>query len=289
MEMVDLFPDGCTTVGCTTIGGNVVEAPSTAFPRTLDQPAEAKRAVITPFPDITSTVFAPLEDIDLAAALIVGLALQLGPDFLLAPAGLVSDKGIRPGYALEAVIGSVLTPDDQWLRDRREELATTAPLVVRAPIFALFVAAGLLVSRLLLVALEDQSFVVSLGICACIGAGFLEVIREPLPTREERDTQAGLIDEFMVFAVDEVAVGGRCHETEIVRAFRAFYPRYRSRDMARSADGESLDDSTIRDLVRTWNSQIGRPGERTSSGYWKGISLKAQRPSGSGAATATVR
>lgn len=287
--MVDLFPDGCLTVGCATIGGNVVEAPSTAFPSTLDQPLEAKRAVITPFPDTAATVFAPLEDIDLAAALTVGLALQLGPDFLLAPAGLVSDKGIRPGYALEAVIGSVLTPDAQWLRDRRENLAASAPLVVRAPIFALFVAAGLLTSRLLVVALEDQSFVVSVGICACIGAGFLEVIREPLPTREERDTEARLLDEFFVFAVDELAVGGRCHEREIVRAFRSYYPRYRNRDMGRSADGESLDDTTIRDLVRTWNAQIGRPGERTSSGYWKGISLAEPRPSGSGAAATTVR
>ena len=284
MEMVDLFPDGCTTVGCTTIGGNVVEAPSTAFPMTLDQPLMAKRAIITPFPDIASTVFAPLEDIDLAAALTVGLALQLGPDFLFAPAGGV--LGIRPGYALEAVIGSVVTPDAQWLRDRREKLATTAPLAVRVPIFALFVAAGLLTSRLLVVAFEDQSFVVSIGICACIGAGVLDLIREPLPTREERDTGARLLDEFMVFAVDGLAVGGRCHEREIVRAFRSYYPRYRNRDMGRSADGESLDDTTLRDIVRTWNAQIGRPGERTSSGYWKGISLKAQRPSGSGAATA---
>ena len=90
----------------------------------------------------------------------------------------------------------------------------------------------------------------------------------------------------MVFAVDGLAIGGRCHEREIVRAFRSYYPRYRNRDMGRSADGESLDDTTLRDIVRTWNAQIGRPGERTSSGYWKGISLKAQRPSGSGAATA---
>ena len=43
----------------------------------------------------------------------MGLALQLGPDFLLAPAGIVSDKGIRPGYALEEALGAALDPEAQ--------------------------------------------------------------------------------------------------------------------------------------------------------------------------------
>ena len=74
----------------------------------------------------------------------VGIALQLGPDFLLAPAGLVSDKGgLRPGRVLEEVLGTALTPDAQWLRDRREELAASAPLAIRAPVFAIFAAAAL--------------------------------------------------------------------------------------------------------------------------------------------------
>ena len=67
-----------------------------------------------------------LETVDLAAALTVGLALQLGPDFLLAPAGLVSDEGIRPGFALEEVVGSLIDADAQWLVDRREKLAAQA-------------------------------------------------------------------------------------------------------------------------------------------------------------------
>ena len=71
----------------------------------------------------------------------VGIALQLGPDFLLAPAGLVSDKGgLRPGRVLEEVLGTALTPDAQWLRDRREKLAASAPLAIRAPVFAIFAA-----------------------------------------------------------------------------------------------------------------------------------------------------
>ena len=82
-----------------------------------------------------------------------------------------------------------------------------------------------------------------------------------------------LLDEFMVFAAQRIEVGGRCHENEIVRAFRSFYPRYRQRDMDRTADGVSLSDDKIGLLVGSWNREVGRPGGRTSSGYWKGISV----------------
>ena len=54
-----------------------------------------------------------------------------GPDFLLAPAGFVSDDGIRPWYQLERVLGEILTPDAPWLRDRKEGLAADAPLAVK--------------------------------------------------------------------------------------------------------------------------------------------------------------
>jgi len=269
MEFVDLFPDPIVP----SVGGNIVLAPATKFPELLDSPAKSVPATITPFPDLFDIIFAPTEISDAFGALFVGVALLLGPDFLLAPGGLVADVGIRPGYALEAVIGDLIEPDAQWLKDRKEKLATSAPIAVKAIILTLFIAAGLLVERILLVALEDSSFVISLGICSCIGGGLLDVIREPLPTREERDTLRRLTDEFFVFANERIEPSGRCHETEIVRAFRAFYPRYRQRDMKRSADGISLPDDEIADVVRTWNAQVGRPGMRTSSGYWKGISV----------------
>ena len=118
---------------------------------------------------LTDVLFAPLEGSDLLGALFVGVALLLGPDFLLAPAGLVSDDGIRPGYSLESVVGRLIDPSAQWLADRDERLAAKTPLSVRAAVVALFVGAGLLTERLLLLALEDTSFVISLGICGCIG------------------------------------------------------------------------------------------------------------------------
>ena len=274
MEFVDLFPDPAPP---PSIGGNVVTAPLSSFPTALEQPESFRTATVTPFPEIASTLFAPLDNGDFIAAFFLAIALILGPDFILAPAGLVSEEGVRPGYSLEATVGSILTPDSQWLKDRKENLAADAPLTVRAPIFVLFFALGIVVNRFLLVALEDTGFVTSLGICACIGGGFLEIIRKPLPTRAERDLDLVLAEEFLVFSGERLAVGGRCHEREVVAAFRKFYPRYRSADMGRSKDGMSVPDDVIADQIRGWNAQMGRPGVRTSSGFWKGISVLEQQ------------
>jgi hypothetical protein len=73
--------------------------------------------------------------------------------------------------------------------------------------------------------------------------------------------------------------GGRCHETDIISSFRAFYPRYRRRDMTGTADGVSLSDSEVGELVRAWNARMGRPAERTPAGYWKGVSVVSPRGS----------
>jgi len=52
--------------------------------------------------------------------------------------------------------------------------------------------------------------------------------------------------------------------------------------MTRSADGVSLADDTIADLARAWNVRMGRPAERTSSGFYKGVSLKEIRAAAPG-------
>lgn len=273
--VIDLFPDPPPP---PVVGGNIYVSPATSFPTLLEQPTGSlKPATVTPFPDIAATFLAPLEQGDLLAALLLGVGLTLGPDFLLAPAGLVSNEGIRPGFALESLVGEVLTPDAQWLKDRRERLAAEVPLQVRAVTLLPFLAAGLLLNRLLLVALEDEGFVISTGIIACFGGGVLEVLREPRPTREERDLENTLRSEFFAFSSDRIVVGGVCHERDIVREFRRFYPRYRSRDMSRTDDGISVRDDSIGDVIRWWNVQMGRPAVRSSTGYWKGVSIAPRK------------
>ena len=268
MRMVELFDEP------PSIGGNAVVPRPSTFTPTLEMPSDYKPATITPFVDASSAFLSPIELPDVVAAVFLGIALLLGPDFVLAPAGLVSDKGIRPGYSLESVVGALVDPKAQWLKDRREDLKADAPLAVRAPILVLFICAGLLLDRLLLLALEDSTFVISVGICSCIGGGLLELIREPLPTREERDLSRKLEDEFLVFSAQRLTVGGRCHERDIVAAFRSFYPRYRFSDMSRATDGVSVGDEDVGGLVSRWNRSMGRPGERTSTGFWKGISVQ---------------
>ena len=49
--------------------------------------------------------------------------------------------------------------------------------------------------------------------------------------------------------------------------------RYRFADMQASADGTSLTDARVAELVRTWNAAAGSPATRTPAGYWKGLSV----------------
>jgi hypothetical protein len=255
------------------IGGNEFTAQPKNFPAELAQPDTYTRATITPFPDIASIVFAPLEGIDAVATVFIGIALFLGPDFILAPAGLIfgMNEGIRPGFALELVIGEILMPNDQWVLDRKEKLEAQVPLQIRALALLPFLPAGLLVSRLLLVAIEDQTFVISVGIISCLGGSLLDLLRERKPTRAERDLRLKIEAEFLRFSGERLAVGGRCHEREIVEEFRKYYPRYRFEDMSGTRDGVSLGDDLITYALRDWNGRLDRPGERTPSGYWKGI------------------
>ena len=109
-QVVDLFPDP------PSVAGVVIRAPESKFPSVLEQPAEIARSLSSPTATFSEVFLAPLEPADLAAAVFVGLALQLGPDFLLAPAGLVSERGIRPGYYLEAALGAAVNPQARDVR-----------------------------------------------------------------------------------------------------------------------------------------------------------------------------
>jgi len=210
LQVVDLFPDP------PTVGGNTVVPPPSRFPAALEvNPADEtfSKATLTPFPTFVEVVSSPLQPVDVVAGVLLGIALLLGPDFLLAPAGLVPDKGIRPGYSLQKAVGALVDPDGQWLRDRREGLKSDAPLSVQVPVIAAFLSAGLALERVLLFSFEDASFVVAIGICSVFGGGLLEVVRDPLSTREERELQERRRDEFGVFAVDKLQRGALAART----------------------------------------------------------------------------
>ena len=98
----DLFPEP------PSIAGNIYVRPATNFPTTLEQPAAAPPTLSYTPVTFAEVFFAPVGLSDATGAVFLGLTLMLGPDFLLAPAGLVSARGLRPGRALENVLGSLL-------------------------------------------------------------------------------------------------------------------------------------------------------------------------------------
>ena len=44
--------------------------------------------------------------------------------------------------------------------------------------------------------------------------------------------------------------------------------------MGRALDGVSLEDKAVAGQLREWNRREGRPGERTSSGFYKGVGVR---------------
>ena len=218
---------------------------------------------------------------DIFGAALLAVGLYLGPDFLLAPIGLAANA--RVGYRMEAAVGRALTPNQPWLADRADGLASDAPPLVRLFTAALFVVAGVLVERIIST-LGSDTAVFYLGASSCVWGGLYEVARPTLPTREVAERDAMRKGEFRRFVEARFVVGGpstSCHESEVARAFRRFYPKYRI--------DRGISDAEIYALMRRWMSvprtqllpgaAIGTEivSARTAAGFYKGISL-AEEP-----------
>lgn len=216
--------------------------------------------------------------LDLLLSSLLATGLWLGPDFLLAPVGIGAE--LRLGYRAEALVGRVLSPG-VWLEDRAEGLAAPAPPVVRATTAALFASAGFLLERLLSSAGSEQA-ALYLGASTCIWGGLYEVARPKLKTRDERELEATRQAEFLAFAEAKLRYSDRTtdtvHETEVVRAFRRYYPKYRA--------DRGVSDKELFDLMRVWMSvprrqllpggAIGAPRmmtTRSKAGYYSSLTL----------------
>ena len=259
--------------------------PPTAFPIELESPLSvAPRPVLTPdakisasglrsaypasssSPDLVATLIAPLTPIDCVAAALLAIAIYLGPDALFAPLGYAPD--FRLGLDIECAVGRLGDPSADWIRDREEKLAADAPIAVRAAAYVVCAVSGLLTERLLLVVVEDVSFVAAAATGLCISAGLLEVIRPERPTRAEADARRVREADFGTFASARMQprAGSSCHESEVSRAFRRSSGKYRSEDQ--------ISDAEISSLLRAWAKQErGRISERSPAGFYKGVAL----------------
>jgi len=119
-------------------------------------------------------------------------------------------------------------------------------------------AAGAGVATLLAASLGD-SFGVATGLGARAAGGLAQAARPRARAPDEAAADAALAAAFQTFADARLTLSGRCHESEVMRAFRAAH------GPARLAP-----DVELRSLVRAWG---GRGVDRTPNGYLKGVSL----------------
>jgi hypothetical protein len=120
---------------------------------------------------------------------------------------------------------------------------------------------GVAVSQLGDAAFGDATWQISSGLGFAVIAGVSELGR---PKRVDEATMAKLeaqYADFCAFGEKRLSRSGRCHQSEISKAFRAAYPQHAGEDV--------LDEMELRSLIANY-----WPGaERSPRGYYKNLSL----------------
>ena len=213
-------------------------------------------------------VVASLQQVDVGAAILISIALAVGPGPWLAPIGIGTN--IRPTRQVALFLARTLRLErEQWAADAADGFSYSPPPLVAVAMAAIFALGGLVTERALLLLLDGSlTFVSSLSGSLVVAAAFFEIIRPQLTSREANDASEARFAEFESFATAqlEFAPGGSCHETDIVRGFRTFYPKYRP-------SSDKISDGDIEGMMRRWGWPRGR-FERTPAGYYQGIRLR---------------
>ncbi|KAJ1633735.1 hypothetical protein T492DRAFT_978402 [Pavlovales sp. CCMP2436] len=200
---------------------------------------------------------------DLVSTVLIAYALAVGPGPWVAAIGIGSN--IRPTRQVALILARLLGLEkERWAQDVGDGFSFDLPLPIVVTMGAIFGLFGLVTQRLLLLGLDGSTtFVLSLSGSLAVAAWFFELIRPQLESREEYDQRQEQLVEFEAFASAQLerAPGASCHESNVVKSFRAFYPKYR-------ASSGKIDDGEIESMMRRWGV------ERSPAGYYKGISLK---------------
>ncbi len=166
-----------------------------------------------------------------------------------------------------------------------------APLPLRAAAVGAAAAGGVAVAAALDAGLGDAIWSVSSGIGVLIASLVTEASRPTRLAPAEAEELEASWQLFSAFADEALARGGRCHESEIERALGR-HPSGRalgagSRDGAGGggrAPPRSLEErQRLAEFIRSW---AGRGADRSRSGYWKGVSVKAGAAGGRAAVAA---
>jgi hypothetical protein len=164
--------------------------------------------------------------------------------------------------------------EEKWLQDRNAGLFASPPLPFLLLLSVVFLILGTVTQFVVLQLAEGDS-----GVCgqlagvALIGGGFFEIGRiasgEKRMTRDELDRAVQLKDEFDEFAEKRLILGGNCHRSDVVKAFRRYHAKYRQAD----SEDYPLTDLEVEKLLRAWNKRENEPAEMTSSGFYYGIQI----------------
>lgn len=186
-------------------------------------------------------------------------------------------------------LANVLYDKDKeaWLKDRNDGMFADIPISLYAILALLFITTGFCWDSLLVSQFTEGDRNVSLqlaGVSLITGAS-LELGRiasgEKKLTRDEYNRYQQLESEFNEFANSRLIKksGGNCHRSEIVKAFRRYYAKYRQPDNQEYP----LGDLEIERLLREWSKQQQQQQQRgdiniaiTSAGFYSGIQINTE-------------
>jgi len=174
-------------------------------------------------------------------------------------ANLVYDEESEPG---------------SWVKGRNEGLFTPIPAMFNIVLGVVFLALGVLTDvAVLFVTQGEVGLTLQLAGVSFIAGGILELGRiasgEKMQTEEEMVRDGILLKEFEEFAMKRlvVAKGGSVHRSEVTRAFRRYFAKYRVEN-----DEYPLVDLEIERLLRGWNLRSGRE-DISSAGFLRGVKI----------------
>lgn len=189
--------------------------------------------------------------------------------------GSRSNPLVRP---LANILYDENTEEGAWVKDRNDGLFAPLPAGFMAIMGILFLILGFVTDRgLLLLADGNSNSVLQMAGVSLIGGASLELGRiasgEKMITREDLNRKTMLADEFSEFASNRLIVGegGAVHRSEIIKAFRRYFAKYRVEN-----DQYPLTDLEIERLIRTWNRMEGNEEGISSAGFLKGVKINDQ-------------
>jgi hypothetical protein len=212
--------------------------------------------------------------VELAASALWGTFFYFGIFDISVKSNVVSQASggldaVRPSDWFKVKLGAAVGESQKdWDEDYK------APLSIQAFTVSVFLMIGVLVDRSIVSGAGDVSgyFALSSGAVGCLWAGFYELGRmQKSGYRASRQEQAEMDAEwqdFLAFAEErlELRPTGRLHISEVNRAFRQMYAKYRTTDQ--------MTDDSFKKYFRAYIRP--RTGQKGRQGFFKGVALKEQ-------------